>query len=534
MTQPKRPHILLLFTDQQRYDTIAAAGYPFMQTPHLDRLCREGCRFTHAYSPNPVCVPARHNLLTGLPASVHGYAHNWRHPLDWRIPTLPKILSDHGYDTRAIGKMHFRPVRAHHGFHRMELMEETFDRREDDDYALYLAARGYGHIQNLHGVRNHLYMLPQRSPLPEELHGSTWVADRCIEFLRSNRGQRPFFLFASWIHPHPPFAVSDSVADLYRETPLPLPITAETPLTPRTAAANLASILPRDNTACLRRIRELYFAAITQVDRNIGRVLAELESLGELDNTLIFFTSDHGEMLGDHGACDKAQPYDSAARIPFLLRFPSKLAPGSVDERFIDLNDILPTVLDAVGIGYPGERALPGSSLLRMDSGRDRTLQYVEHDFGERRWISLRDKRHKYVYHYGGGITQLFDLEHDPGERVNLLHDGGNAEARDIQRRLHPLLAEYEQRWGPQGYVIDGKLATMRTPEFQGGYSKQFPLWPSNLPGASSKEIDVQFTRETLAAVGKEPTSRLCELDLAAWERNGAPDELIRTLRDTR
>ncbi|MFH1706848.1 MAG: sulfatase-like hydrolase/transferase [Planctomycetota bacterium] len=191
-----QPNILLLLTDQQRHDTVACVhnGATDLRTPGFDRLCAEGVRFDRAYTPNPVCIPARYNLLTGLPARYHGHADNNSTPLPDGIPCLPQILSNAGYLTHAVGKMHFRPMREHHGFHRMELMEETSPHRADDDYLRFLQANNC-RVMHQHGVRHLLYHQPQRSLVPEELHGSRWVADRAIEFLRSGTGGgRPFLL----------------------------------------------------------------------------------------------------------------------------------------------------------------------------------------------------------------------------------------------------------------------------------------------------------------------------------------------------
>ena len=361
---PKRPNVLLLMTDQQRFDTIRSAGFSHMSTPNLDLLAAEGCLYPYAFSPNPICLAARQNLLTGLPARYHGFPDNVFGAVTRAdLPTLPRILSDGGYETRAIGKMHFLPPRRHSGFDKLELMEELPYFREQDEYAMYLKEVGLGHIQNIHGVRNLLYMLPQRSLISEEHHGTKWVADRAIDFIQTNNGRHPFFLFCSWIAPHPPFDVPDRLADLYKDADLPKPAVSRTPTSALSEENRMLGDLP--NPAYVRRMREVYYAAVTYVDEQIGRLLDALEAVDQLDNTLIIFVSDHGEMLGDHGLYQKWLPYDAAARIPFIVRYPKKVDPGSIRNEFVDLNDILPTVLDVAELDYPGDAQLPGESLFR-------------------------------------------------------------------------------------------------------------------------------------------------------------------------
>ena len=524
-----QPNVVLLFTDQQRFDTIAAAGFDHMVTPNLDRLANEGALFTHAYTPNPVCIPARHNVITGLPAKYHGFFTNMAHPLRYDLPVLPRILSDAGYDTRAVGKMHFRPPRRHNGFDRMELMEEIPRFREDDEYATYLKEVGLGHIRNIHGVRNLLYMVPQQSLIPEEHHGSTWVGTRSADYIRANAGRRPFFLFSGWIAPHPPFDVPDTFADLYRDRDIPEPYVSETPMSqPARQGACHGDGGPR----LVRRMRELYCSAISLVDKNVGRILKALEDIGELDNTLIIFTSDHGEMLGDHGSFQKMQPYDSSSRIPFLVRYPERFRAGEVHDEFVDLNDILPTALDVCGLDYPGPERLPGASVLR--DVKDRACQYMEYGIGRSRWISLRDGRHKYNYFYGGGREELFDMREDPCEAVNLLSaNGEDAAVREARERLRAGLVEYERRWGPPQYVAGAEFLRLEASPVVRCRNGQFHHFPDVLPEAEREAMNSTW-EETILAVANEEAVHLHELDLEAWMGNGAPPEVIERIRRER
>lgn len=522
-----RPNILLLMTDQQRIDTIRAAGYDFIHSPTLDRLANEGCLYSNAYSPNPICLAARHNMITGLPARFHGFPDNMQGAVTRTdLPTLPRILSDNGYETHAIGKMHFIPSRRHNGLDRLELMDEVPQFREQDDYALYLQRVGLGNVQHIHGVRHLLYMLPQRSLIPEEHHGTKWVADRGIEYLQANRGRHPFFLWLSWIAPHPPFDVPERYADLYKDADLPEPIVANTPTSALSEESKLLGDLP--TPAYVRRMRELYYASASFVDEQIGRVLDTLDETGLADNTLVLFLSDHGELLGDHDLFQKWLPYDSCARIPFIMRFPGRVEPGAVDDSFVDLNDVLPTVLDATGLDYPAAHSLPGESLLSPVRGKDRRWQYMEYSFDNRRWISIRNQRYKYNYYYGGGCEELFDLVADPGEVTNLLAAGTPGELSDVRIEMRTKLTEYEAEWGLEGYVRDGELLAGPPYEPHPQRNEAFPRFPDQIMDPNEKAGMNELFDEVLEAVAREPIVHLRDLDIVAWQaKGGFSDEQI-------
>lgn len=525
-----RPNILLLMTDQQRFDTIHSAGYEFMNTPNLDRLVEEGCLYRYGYSPNPICLAARHNLITGLPARHHQFPDNV-HNISTRsdLPTLPRILSDNGYETRAIGKMHFIPARRHNGFDKMELMEELPNYREQDEYAMYLKDVGLGNIQNIHGVRNLLYMLPQRSIVPEEHHGTFWVGRQTSDFIRTNNGRHPFFLWSSWIAPHPPFDVVDRFAELYKDVDLPEPHVSNTPLASLTRENQMLGDLPTADY--VRRMREVYYASISMVDESIGEVLTALEETNQLDNTVIIFVSDHGEFLGDYGLYQKWNPYDCCARIPFIIRYPERLAPGSVNEEFVDLNDILPTVLDVAGLDYPGEIELPGESLFADNPQKDRNWQYLEYAQGNRRWISIQDKAYKFNYYYGGGFEQLFDMQNDPHETTNLLAGESTPHIKSIRDTHYKKLVEYEGKYGLEGYVDEDGLKVGEPYEPHPQRNEAFPRFPLKLTDEAEKASIQTLYEEIQIAIKDEPIVKLAELDMTAWQKNlNVPNDTVQQL----
>ena len=526
------PNIVLILCDQLRFDYIGAYGCDFVETPNIDRLAKEGKLFENAYSPNPVCLPARHNLITGLTARHHGFDDNYfdenAKSCPYYLPTFAQILQDNKYETIAVGKMHFQPTRRATGFDFSYLMEEIPQTREEDDYLLYLNEVGYGNMLSPHGVRTCLYMQPQRSLIPAKHHSSTWVANKSIEYLRINRGQRPFMLWAGFIQPHPPFNVPDSWADMYKGK-VPPSVKSKTSISSIAVENNaLGSLTSLESEL---RMRELYAASISFVDHQIGRMLDELDAQGLAENTLVVLTSDHGEMLGDYDTYNKCLPYDASARIPMILRYPKKLKAGVRDSRFADLNDLLPTFLHVSGATYPADYELPGETLLVESGVKDRTVQYIEYQRESKRWCSLRDARYKYNYYYGGP-DELFDLHDDPTETTNLLADSPNEDAIRAREKLRERLLQYEARYGLKGYVVNGdfKQFPPYVPKV-GKYERNFPIFPKWLSHEESAKMN-RYEDEILQAIQKEPTVKLrennTELIMRGWE--GFSDKRLEAL----
>ena len=466
----KRPNFLILFADQQRYDTINAAGYDYMKTPNLDRLANEGCIFQNAYSPNPVCMPARHYMMTGQSARAHGYYGNINAPIkDEGIPTIPQALSDNGYNTAAIGKMHFYPPRRHHGFDEMHLMEEIPHSRLDDAYLQYL----------------------------EKDHGVNWVANKTVDWLEKN-GNDPFFLVCGWIKPHPPWNIPEEWEGLYKNVDLPevLPLSREFPF----VSEKSDWFGDNDPDDMKRKIREAYYTSISMVDAAVGRVLECLERKGLLDDTFIIYTSDHGEMLQDKGFYSKGLPFESSAHIPFVVRHPENFQGGSKDERFVDLLDLFPTILAAAGIDYNYKESnqnypLAGMSFLDKDIHRD--YQFADYASGASRWVMTRDKRYKYVYYYNGGTEFFYDMQEDPFELNNLVKS--DAMPQDDFDRLKKVCIEYEKARGPEECVKNDDFVALPPKEFNPGWdSSKFPGWANS-----------QFQR-----FGKESPEREAEIFL--------------------
>ena len=374
---PKRPNILLLYTDQQRYDTVHSLGNAVIQTPTLDRLANEGAAFTSAYCASPVCISSRCSLLLGQYAHETGCEDNIPMPQD-RV-SLMQLLSEAGYQTHGVVKMHFMPDSWNlWGFDSRDYSEEGGFNPEDD-FCKSLSNAGYQHVLNPYGIRSEYYYIPQPSQLPQRLHHSWWVADKSLDFLARRKKDQPFFLWSSFIKPHPPFENPYPWNRLYKPVEMPwpfLPPRYEELQTHWNRVQNRYKYKDQGFDGNIARAtRAAYFAAISFVDYNAGRILARLEEEGELENTLVIYTSDHGEFLGDYGCWGKRSMLDPAARVPLLARYPERFAAGQQVTKVASAVDVLPTCLEAAGLRAPDDRSGVDLALLaRGEADREAVL----------------------------------------------------------------------------------------------------------------------------------------------------------------
>ncbi|MGE9289976.1 MAG: sulfatase family protein, partial [Puniceicoccales bacterium] len=489
-----------------------------MITPNLDRLAGDGCLFTNAYSPNPICVPARHYLLTGNPASQHGYYDNSGHEIkDHGLPTLARTFSENGYYTAAIGKCHFHPPKAHHGYCETHLMEEIPAHISEDAYLQFLRDQGHGECRNIHGIRGAIYHEPQAALLPEEMLGPNWVAQRAVDWIGQN-ADRPFLLTCGWIKPHPPWNLPETKRVLYADRELPEPIVRSR--VPPFPTGDNRFYGDEDSDETKREIREAYFTTITMVDEAVGQILSCLETKGILDDTIIIFTSDHGEMLQDKGYYQKMLPFESSARIPMMIRYPEAFSPGSRSDELTDLMDIFPTCLELAGIDYfynekHRHYGLSGGSLVPGSHSpwqRDREVQFCDCLQGPFRWVSLRDRRYKFVHFFAGGQEYLYDLENDPGELNNLI---GQREPYDeIHQRLRSQAIRFETERGPGDTVHNGDFSDcgrFSYNEFDWNNCDKYPRWSyAHFPvlGKGEREAE-RYLEELTAATRHWPEDRL-------------------------
>lgn len=426
---------LIITVDQLRFDCLGFAGNRHIQTPNLDLLAAAGVVFPNAYTPAPLCVPARQSILTGLYPTAHGARTN-RSALPESHDTLFRHLQRAGAQTAAVGKMHFWPVYADYGIDELILAEQDGPGYLIDDYhAGYLRERGLvDHVDLWDQQQDHRRDAPDeywdtfgamRSNLPEDAHNTTWIANRTIDHLDRFDPNRPFVLWSSFIKPHHPFDPPAPYDQLYDPDAVPLPPRSDLwrhkPLLARYGDPRVGYFDVREmSEAQLRRVVAHYYGLITHVDHHIGRILHALDERGLRDKTLIVFFSDHGDYLGQFGLFLKHPnvPYDALARVPMLVAGPTRwVAGGRRSEALVSTLDVLPTLLDAADIELPP--GVQGRSLqpeLRGDEPPMGEAVFCETD--DLRMV--RTTRYKYIHTPAVERGELYDVLDDPYETHDL------------------------------------------------------------------------------------------------------------------
>jgi len=463
---PDRPNVLFVHTDQQRWDALGAVTDD-VHTPRLDRLAAEGVRFDRAFVQAPVCMPSRASYMTGrYPSELRIYRNGT--PLPEDVPTAPEQFSGWGYHTASLGKLHFLPHadRDHsephpqYGFDHLELADEPGPYR--DAYRAWVrerasealsgisvglppAAEAYRDLMGGDGLVHPEERFPKR-PVPfgadADLTHTAFVGSRTVEYVESRAdAAEPFCCFAGFYSPHSPWVVPQRYLDEYDPDALTVPeLPAELQ---RRREERLADpdVDPDDpatatfSPAERRGARHGYYAMVTEVDRWVGEILDALERTGQRGNTVVVFTSDHGEDLGDHLRYGKGYPaWDTVSRVPLIVSWPEGIdAPGRVEDGIVELVDLLPTLAEVCGLpvasSYRGESVAPA---LRDAGFEGRTAALTEAGAGK----VLRTDRYRYCVG-PDGEERLYDLDADPREHENLADDPDRADAlADCRHRL--------------------------------------------------------------------------------------------------
>lgn len=468
----EQPNILLLCTDQQRFNALAAYDNPEISTPNLDRLAGQGALFENCYVQSPVCGPSRGSLMTGKYVHAHGlWANGVGLPSHERLFT--RDLADAGYDCGLVGKLHLSACfagrserRLDDGFRVFRWAHDPYKGSSENAYHRWLRASHPGLYEAALDKGSDVTF----DSMPTEAHYSHWIGEETISFLRSDRqDDKPFCFIANFFDPHHGFGAPKEYLDRYDPASLSKPITTPDELSTKPPIYTEASQRSYAGHAKgymeytaeeLQETKQAYYAMVSLVDDEVGRILAALDEAGLADNTIVIFTSDHGEMLGDHQLMLKGpMMYEFAVRVPLLIRWPGQIRAGQRRPELVQWIDLAPTLLEAAGL--PPSPAHQGASLLALLDGRaewQRDFALCEyrdsgHPYDEPvHTTMLRHDRWKLVVHHRGAAErehtgELYDLIDDPNELTNLWPDREHRETRlDLYERLLDALVATEDR----------------------------------------------------------------------------------------
>ena len=427
----QRPNILWYCTDQQRFDTIGALGNPHVRTPVVDQLVADGVAFTHAYCQSPICTPSRSSFMTGMyPSRVHN-TRNGNESFPDYPPVISKLIAESGYECGLVGKFHLQS-----SGHRTEP-------RFDDGYNYWK----FSHAPRDDWPQGHDYaewvrerdgdldaMRASTERVPTEFHQTTWASERTIQFIEQ-QDQQPWMLSVNIYDPHPPFIPPQSYAEQFSADQMPGPYFRSSDLQQQQLLADVdfqgSARSPEEFNG--RQVQASYYAMIAQIDDQFARILETLERTGQRENTVVIFTSDHGEMLGDHGLVQKGcRFYEGLVRVPLIFSWPGKILRGLQRHALVELLDLTATLVELAGLQQPDY--MQGRSLLPMlmdadqpdhhrDSVRCEYFDALAPEFtGSSGTFATmyRNDRYKLSIYHGHGQGELYDLQQDPWEHENL------------------------------------------------------------------------------------------------------------------
>jgi arylsulfatase A-like enzyme len=481
----ERPNIIVICSDQHRADTIGAYGSAICRTPNLDRLAAQGVTFTRCYTNNPICSPARATLMTGRQSRRHGVPRNG-YPLSETIPTFAGLLQSAGYSTCAIGKLHLTP-------HNRGVLEgpaygfDHIENSEDPKIGPFLdwALRAYPqfeeyYISTLFNLpTNEAYWRNRRdfrkevepcrarhlkpleisdtcnwgyahySPLPPEAHQTSWIANRAIAALERHDKAQPLLLWVGFQDPHNPFDPPAPFSRMYDPAAMPSPVGVEAddeglPRHLQVFRRAFRTFTDRD----WRTLKALYYGSVTFMDDAIGRIMAAVEARFDMANTIVIYTSDHGEFLGDHGICGKwAYHYEPATRVPMIWRGDDRWAAGLRREAILEQADFAPTLLAAAGL--EPHAGMDGVSFLPLLSGASNVVgrghAYIESFNGgpldrtpdPDTWArTVRTDGFRCTFYPDPDAGELYDLKADPDECRNRFADPAYRPIVEEHRRI--------------------------------------------------------------------------------------------------
>ena len=473
----KNKNIVLIVVDQMRGDALSGLNHPFVKTPYLDTLMSTNAvTFTNAYATCPTCVPSRASLLTGMSPAQNGRV-GYIDGVPWDFTnTIAEVFRDSGYQTAAIGKLHSYPIRKHFGFEILKLHDGYLQfhrgtevpyfehQRVSDDYVTHLVDKLGTQADVINnGVEGNSWIASPWN-YDENLHPTNWVVNETVDFLTKRDRSRPFFIMPSFVRPHPPYDAPQKYFDMY-DPNVDYDSYLKDNWSDYSKTEEFGSIMdsmygskdPKLRNDALRG----YYATITHLDHQISRIIVMLQDEGIYDDTLILFTSDHGEMLFEHNLYRKALPYEGSANVPMILKVGKNIK--EIKTRKTDtvaaINDIMPTLLDFAGLEIPDQvDGISFKNHVLEEENVTRDYVHGEHEYGLYSNHFIVSNEYKYIWFSQTGREQLFDMKNDRKELNDLVDDASSKAVLEEYRKI--LIKELSTR--EEGFSDGTKLIVGR------------------------------------------------------------------------
>lgn len=465
----QRPNILWIVTDQHKATALSCIGERALKkdlTPNLDALAADGTLFTNAYCPSPVCGPSRASMITGKFPPENGMVTNVKTPLREDNFYLPQLIKEAGYETGMAGKLHLAPADKDYGFHVRHLSDAPYSVYADEDKyseyidwlrANYFDAKGIDPVEIFdrdelaYDDDLKLFMMGScfRS---EEEHETRWTTDRTIDFLNEQTPEKPFFFYTSYFGPHQPYGVPEPYASYYKPEDIELPESFYIELSERpelfqeSAGGPYRHVRESLTEDDCKEVIAAYLNQVRMIDVYIGKIIDQLKANGQYENTMIIFTSDHGENLGDYGLFFKSQMYDSCAKVPLIIKPAGKINPQRRDE-VVNTIDLFATMLDAAGADWKAAAESPDMesvSMIPLLSGEKAEWKNETYSiFGcnkDKALTMIREGKWKLVRLAHGevdAVYELYNLEADPEEMQDVYAVPENSDiVKELKEKL--------------------------------------------------------------------------------------------------
>ena len=432
----KQYNVLVIQTDEHHFKTLGCYGGKIVKTPNIDWIAKNGAMATSFYATTPVCSPSRASLISGLYPQNTAVTNN-NIPLDDKVITFAEVLRRKGYATGYSGKWHldgegkpqWQPKRKF-GFSDNRFM---FNRGHWKKFALTKSGPQIG-SKNKRGAPDY-----KLNGADNVTFSTDWLADRTIDFINNNKG-KPFCYMVSFPDPHGPNTVREPYNSMYQDVEVPIPVSINKP---RSKTPHWSAVDPRITADTIRLIMPKYYGMVKCLDDNIGKILKALRNNNQIQNTIIVFTSDHGDLCGEHGRLNKGVPYEGSSRIPFLIYCPDKIAPGKVVNEALSCVDFVPTLLSLTGDKPPqGIEGRNASSLFKGNSKSWNDVAFLRSTSNGQPWLAAVTDRYKLIYS-SLGEPWLFDLKNDPDELNNTFN---LPQSKSIVQKLTRELAIYTKK----------------------------------------------------------------------------------------